>query len=170
MSWPCLKRWTPSASYPTITVTVNVAANAAASVTNSATVATALDTGAGNNTANDPTTVNPVGATDVGAQVVVNNTGAPVYNRGISRWVKTVTIQNTGAALSNAAIALDSLAAGWTLTNGDGVTTAVAPLGSPYKIVGAIGSGSTVSVQLQFTKTGAVPLTFTSRVLEGTPR
>ena len=103
-------------------------------------------------------------------QVVVNTSGVEVYDRGIGRWKKTVTIQNTGAALSNAAIVLDSLAAGWTLTNGDGVTVAVAPLGSSYKIVGVIGAAQTVSVQLQFTKTGALPLTFTARVLEGAPR
>ncbi len=44
-------------SYPAITLTVNVAANAAASVTNTATVS-GTESNSGNNTANDPTTIN----------------------------------------------------------------------------------------------------------------
>jgi len=50
-----------STSYPAITVTVSVNSNAAASVTNSASVSGGGDLNAANNTANDPTTVNPSG-------------------------------------------------------------------------------------------------------------
>ena len=47
------------AGYPPITVTVNVAANAPASVTNTATVSGGGDTNSANNTASDPTAINP---------------------------------------------------------------------------------------------------------------
>lgn len=56
---PCTRSdvLTAGNSYPAITLTVDVATNAAASVTNSATVSAAADINAGNNMANDPTTV-----------------------------------------------------------------------------------------------------------------
>jgi endonuclease G len=49
------------ASYPPITLTVNVASNAPASVTNMASFSGGGDTNAANNTASDPTTINPTG-------------------------------------------------------------------------------------------------------------
>src|SRR5438552_813971 len=49
-----------SASFPSITLTVNVAANAPASVTNTATVSGGGDTNAANNTASDPTTITAI--------------------------------------------------------------------------------------------------------------
>ena len=48
-----------SASYPVIALTVDVAANAAASVTNSVTVAGGGEINTANDTATDPTTINP---------------------------------------------------------------------------------------------------------------
>ena len=53
MPWPLAPR------IPPITLTVNVAANAPASVTNTATVFSGSDTNLSNNTAIDPTTINP---------------------------------------------------------------------------------------------------------------
>ncbi len=50
------------AAYPPITLTVNVAANAPATVTNIATVSGGGDANPANNTASDPTTVNPAAA------------------------------------------------------------------------------------------------------------
>src|SRR5712691_1939650 len=50
-----------SASYPAITLTVNVAGNAPASVTNTATVSGGGEVNTGNDTASDPTIVNPTG-------------------------------------------------------------------------------------------------------------
>lgn len=46
-------------SYPSLTLTVDVLCSAAASVTNSATVSGGGDSNGANNTANDPTTINP---------------------------------------------------------------------------------------------------------------
>jgi uncharacterized repeat protein (TIGR01451 family) len=48
-------------SYPVITLTVNVANNAPSSVTNTATVAGGGEVNTGNDTATDPTTINPLG-------------------------------------------------------------------------------------------------------------
>ena len=45
-------------SYPAITLTVNVAANAPASVTNTVNVSGGTESNTGNNSANDPTTIN----------------------------------------------------------------------------------------------------------------
>jgi hypothetical protein len=50
-----------SASYPAITLTVNVASNAPSSVTNTATVAGGGEINTGNDTATDPTNINPLG-------------------------------------------------------------------------------------------------------------
>ena len=50
------------AAYPPITVTVDVAANAAALVTNTASVSGGGDGNAANNTASDPTVINPSGS------------------------------------------------------------------------------------------------------------
>jgi uncharacterized repeat protein (TIGR01451 family) len=47
--------------YPAIIITVSVATNAAASVTNTASVSGGGDTNSANNTASDPTTINPSG-------------------------------------------------------------------------------------------------------------
>jgi len=47
-------------SYPPLTLTVNVASNAAASVANAATVSGGGETNTTNNTASDPTTINPL--------------------------------------------------------------------------------------------------------------
>ena len=77
---------------------------------------------------------------------------------------------DNGAALSDAALVLDSLTAGYALANRDGTTGSVAPLGSYYKIAGPISSGGTVSVTLQFTNSGVLGLTYIPRVLEGSPR
>jgi uncharacterized repeat protein (TIGR01451 family) len=53
-------------AYPAITVTVNVSASAPASVTNTAIVSGGDDTNAANNTASDPTTINPAAAPTAG--------------------------------------------------------------------------------------------------------
>jgi uncharacterized repeat protein (TIGR01451 family) len=50
-----------NSSYPAITVTVNVSSNAAASVTNIATVSGGGEANTGNDSASDPTTINPGG-------------------------------------------------------------------------------------------------------------
>ena len=43
----------------------------------------------------------------------------------------------------------------------DGFTGAAAPAGSPYKELGAIGTGTTTTVTIEFTRTGTPPITYT---------
>jgi uncharacterized repeat protein (TIGR01451 family) len=66
-------------SYPTIILTVNVASNAPSSVTNSASVSGGGDQNSSNNTATDPTTINPVSPAPIcngqAATIYVNNSG-----------------------------------------------------------------------------------------------
>ena len=67
-------------SYPAITLTVNVANNAASSVTNSVTVSGGAETNTSNDTASDPTTVNPAATYTISGQVT--NGGAAL--QGVS--------------------------------------------------------------------------------------
>jgi len=62
-SGPCTRSdaLAASASYPAITLTVNVAGNAPSSVTNTATVAGGGEINTSNDTATDPTNINPTG-------------------------------------------------------------------------------------------------------------
>ena len=66
------------AAYPPITVTVSVAANAAATVTNTVTVSGGGDANSTNNTASDPTSINPASApiATTGAATGVGTTNA----------------------------------------------------------------------------------------------
>jgi uncharacterized repeat protein (TIGR01451 family) len=170
----CTDAATPIAASGTSTITlnVNVAANAPASAMNSATVAcTCTESNTNNNTSNtDTVTINTNAAADVTGQVTITR-GVPVFNRLTSVWSQTVSVKNNGpGALSNAAYVLDSLNAGWTVTNADGTTAATTPAGSPYKVLGPMAPNATVTVTLLFTRTGTPALTYTVRVLDGTPR
>ena len=111
----------------------------------------------------------PSAALNVTAQFTISNF-AVAFNRVTGKWTQNVSMTNNGSALNNVAYVLDNLIAGWTLTNGDGNTVATTPSGSPYKIIGAVGAGGTVTFQLQFNRTGTPAFGYTARVLEGTPR
>lgn len=108
-------------------------------------------------------------AADLTSQFTVSN-NVVTFNRATGKWNQNVTVTNTGGALSSAAFVLDNLASGWTLSNGDGVTTATPPVGSAYKVVGAIGAGASATFQVQFTRVGTTTFGYTSRILEGSPR
>jgi hypothetical protein len=108
-------------------------------------------------------------AADVTSQFTVSNNVA-TFNRATGKWNQSVTITNNGGALASTAFALDNLASGWTLSNGDGITSATTPVGSAYKVVGSIGAGASATFQLQFTRVGTTTFGYTSRILEGSPR
>ena len=108
-------------------------------------------------------------AANVTGQFTISNF-AVGFNRVTMKWSQTVTITNNGSALSNVAYVLDNLNAGWTLTNGDGTTSATSPSGSPYKIIGALGAGASTTFQLQFNRVGTPSFSYTPRVLDGTLR
>jgi hypothetical protein len=102
---------------------------------------------------------------------VALNLGAPVLNRATGVWQQTVKITNTcGDTLSSIALVLDTLAAGWTVTNSDGTTTALQPSGSPYKNFGDLAVNATATITLQFTRTGTPAFTYSPRVVSGPNR
>jgi hypothetical protein len=109
---------------------------------------------------------------------VVNNVTAQVsvvesvvtFNRITGRYSQTVKLTNNGAALPAAAYVLDSLPAGVAMYEPDGYTSAALPAGSPYKEAGPIGAGASVTLTIQFTRTGTPALTYTARVLGSGPR
>jgi hypothetical protein len=78
---------------------------------------------------------------------------------------QTVKLTNNGAALSAAAFVLDSLPAGLKVYEPSGYTSAALPAGSPYKEVGPIAAGATVTFTIQFTRAGTPPITYTPRIL-----
>jgi Domain of unknown function DUF11 len=92
------------------------------------------------------------------------------YSRVTHLYSQTVKVTNNGAALPVAAYVLDNLSSGMTLLSPDGYTSAAPPTGSPYKEVGPIAAGATVTFTIQFTVTGTPPLTYTARVLGSGPR
>ena len=108
-------------AYPPITITVNVAANAT-SVTNSATVSGGGDSNSANNTANDPTTVNAVGAPDLA--VIAAHTGN--FTQGDIGDTYTIIVTNVGGGVSSGSVTVsDALPSGLTAAaiSGTGWTT-----------------------------------------------
>ena len=92
------------------------------------------------------------------------------FNRGTGLYSQTVKLTNNGAGLPAAAYVLDSLPSGAAVSNQDGYTSAALPAGSPYKEAGQIGAGATVTLTIQFTRTGTQAITYTARVLGSGPR
>ena len=146
-------------AYPAITVTMNVGAAAAASVINSVSV---TGGGASLQTANDPTTINPV--IDVTSQLnaVVSGLGR---NRTTGLWSETLTVTNTSASTITGPVhvVLSALGANATLNNGTGVRN-----GSPYiDFAGPIAPGGSASVLLIFTNPTNGFITFTPLAFTG---
>ncbi len=138
-----------------LTILIDVASDAPPSLEITAAVSTTNDIDTTNNTRTNSFVV---------AQTSINATatlGALTFNRATARYQQSVTVQNNGPRLNSAAIALSSLSAGAVLFNRDGLTNFVTPTGSPYKELGAIPAGGTVVITLEFTRIGAVPITFT---------
>ena len=108
-------------------------------------------------------------AVDVTSKFSVSS-NLPSFNRGTGKWTQNVTVTNNGPAVTGLAFVLDSLAAGWTLANADGVTAVTSPAGSSYKIVGSVGAGASATFQLQYTRVGTPALTYTPRLLDGAPQ
>jgi hypothetical protein len=98
--------------------------------------------------------------------------GTVVLNRATGFWQQTVRVTNTNTsvAMNNVAFVLDSLASGWTLLNGDGVTADMPPAGNSYKNLGSLAPGASVTVTLQFKRTGTLTFGYITRVLTGLHR
>ncbi|MBL8214525.1 MAG: hypothetical protein JNK87_27630 [Bryobacterales bacterium] len=67
--------------------------------------------------------------------------------------------------IGDIAFVVDSLAAGWSLLNGDGVTEDYAPAGMPYKNVPTLAAGQSSTFTLQFKRTGTLPFGYVTRVI-----
>jgi uncharacterized repeat protein (TIGR01451 family) len=102
------------ASYPVISVPVTVAPNSSLSLTNTATVSGGGDSNAGNNTSNDPTTINGV------SDLTVAKTHAGNFTQG-QNGTYTITATNSGGAATSGTVTVsDTLPAGLTYVSATG--------------------------------------------------
>ncbi len=103
-----------ASSYPAITITVNVSATAPASVTNTAAVSGGGETNTGNNSASDPTTINPV------ADLTISKSHTGNFTRG-STGTYTLTVTNSGTGVTAGVVTVtDTLPAGLTFVSNGG--------------------------------------------------
>jgi uncharacterized repeat protein (TIGR01451 family) len=100
-----------AASYPAITLTVNVASNAPASVINTVTVSGGGELNAGNDTANDATTI------AAGPDLTVAKTHIGNFTQGQTGATYTITVHNGGGSPTSATVTMvDTLPPGLTAT------------------------------------------------------
>jgi uncharacterized repeat protein (TIGR01451 family) len=101
-------------SYPVISVPVTVAPNSSLSLTNTATVSGGGDSNAGNNTSNDPTTINGV------PDLTIAKTHAGNFTQG-QNGTYTITATNSGGAVTSGTVTVsDTLPAGLTYVSATG--------------------------------------------------
>lgn len=97
---------TSGASYPPITLTVNVSSSAPATVTNTASVSGGGDTNAANDSASDPTIVNPL---PVGADLAITKTHAGDARAGQIGFAYRITVNNAGTVASSGTVTVTDL-------------------------------------------------------------
>jgi hypothetical protein len=111
------------------------------------------------------------------APASVSVTAGPVaFNPRTQQARQVVRIANDGSSRVPAPLwlALDNLSAGVSLLNADGVTTVLAPLGSPYIGVPTGGDDFLLphevkTVTLEFADPGNAPISYNTRVLDVVP-
>jgi uncharacterized repeat protein (TIGR01451 family) len=155
-----------SASYPAITVTVNVAANAASTLTNTATVSGGGELNTANDSASDPTTVNPT-LIEVTGQVKVTTSGF-LLSRSLHLYTGTMTVTNTSNQPISGPlqVVLTGLTTGVTLANANGTV-----LDGPYITVSGISTlnpGQSTTFGLTFGNPANTIINFTPRTYSGT--
>jgi hypothetical protein len=97
-----------------------------------------------------------------------------IYNNILKGHVQKVIVRNTSSMPlpGPIAVALDNLSPDVTLTNASGVTSASAPVGSPYLIVpgtaAGLAPGASTVAALQFEDAGDTVPSYNPRVLSGT--
>jgi uncharacterized repeat protein (TIGR01451 family) len=98
-------------SYEPLTMTVNVAGNAPSSVINIATVSGGLEVNTSNDTANDPTTINPA------PDLTISKTHVGNFNQGQTGATYTITVSNSGSGPTSGAVSVsDTVPSGLTAT------------------------------------------------------
>lgn len=95
--------------------------------------------------------------------------GALALNRATGVYQQVVKITNTSSTLTldKISFVVDSLAPGWSLTNGTGMTAFLVPIGSPYKDLGTLAPGETKNLVLEFKRTGSAGFGYITRVVQG---
>ena len=86
-------------------------------------------------------------------------------NRATGLYTQTVKVVNNGPALASCAYVLDGLATGVSVQSPSGITANSIPVGSPYRELGAINTGATVTFTIQFTRTATQAMNYTPRLL-----
>jgi ELWxxDGT repeat protein len=102
-------------------------------------------------------------APDLSAQLTIT-APAPTINRLTGRAVQTVRIVNNGAALDNVAYIASGLNVQHDIYNRHGFTQCFTPAG-PYRDIGSIGAGQTVTFVLEFVQKPGVPFSYTPKVI-----
>jgi phospholipase C len=102
--------------------------------------------------------------------------GGYSLDRRTGHFIQQVQLANTGSTPvpGPLLLALDSLSANAALSNPSGTTVTLAPLGSPYVSVSigadnVLSPGETVNVTLEFLDPTRAAISYTARVLAGTP-
>lgn len=102
-------------------------------------------------------------APDVNSQLTIT-APAPSINRLTGRAVQTVRIVNNGPALNNVAYIASGLNAQHDMWIRHGVSQCFAPAG-PYRDLGSVGAGQTVTLTLEFVIKPGVPFSYTPKVI-----
>lgn len=106
-------------------------------------------------------------ATDISPQLTISRGGFR-FDHTTNSFVQTLAVTNKGATLSGAALVLDGLRSGITLSNSDGSTECAGIIGSPWiGIPGTLSTGQSVSVNLIFSDPAKASISYSTRVLAG---
>ncbi|MGC2322347.1 MAG: galactose oxidase-like domain-containing protein [Terriglobales bacterium] len=141
---------TAGTSYPAITVTVNVASNAPASVTNTATVSGGGETNTSNDTANDVTTITPVGVlTHVGGASAHPTPNNSVYSLNYTPVATNDALVVLIGCRDSTVTAMNLTASGWTLTP---ISALVGPSGA-FDFIRSYGAITPNTTPVTFTVT-----------------
>ena len=141
---------TAGTSYPAITVTVNVASNAPASVTNTATVSGGGETNTSNDTANDVTTITPVGVlTHVGGASAHPTPNNSVYSLNYTPVATNDALVVLIGCRDSTVTAMNLTASGWTLTP---ISALVGPSGA-FDFIRSYGAITPNTTAVTFTVT-----------------
>ena len=103
----------PDASYPDLVVTVAVAGNAPASATNTATVSGGGETNTSNDSASDPTTINPV------ADLTIAKSHVGDFNQGDAGDLYTINVSNLSTGATNGDVTVTDVLPDGLSPNGD---------------------------------------------------
>lgn len=153
-------------SYPPINVTVSVAPNAPASVTNTATVSGGAEINTGNNSVNDPTTINPA------ADLSLTKTHTGNFRVG-QNGTYTLTVTNNGLSPAAGALTVtDTLPTGLTFVSGTGTRWTCSASGQTVTCTNpdglASGASSTINLTVAVGVAAAPSVTNTANVTSPT--